>query len=200
MSRSLLLRTLLAVVVGLSTFALADEREVIFARFDHAEHEKALARSAVSCLVCHQVGARQPGLDDAQLGAWLEPPRAACHECHAPGAGGLGAGVAAVRAPRACDTCHAQVPVPESHVAGWVAHHGADARAPSADCRDCHERSTCVDCHDRREDTTFDVHDAAWLSVHGVAARANPASCDSCHVKAECTSCHDSAAGFGRAP
>lgn len=172
--------------------ALAFAADPIFARFDHAEHSKALGRNDVPCLTCHAVGA------DGKVP--LEPPKSACHECHAPGEGGLGSGKPAHGAPRACATCHEVVPTPESHGAGWLMHHGTDATEGGATCQDCHARATCVDCHDRRENVTFKVHDPSWLSVHGIAVKADPASCDSCHVKQECTSCHASRAGFGRSP
>lgn len=201
MSRRLAARaaTLGGVLALGATLAWAGERASIFDRFDHAVHEKALARASVSCLVCHQVGGRADGLNQTQMAdTWLVAPAASCHECHAPGAGGIGSGVAASRAPRACGTCHDTLPLPVSHVAGWEWHHGTDATAPDAGCSDCHDRQTCVGCHDRRENTQLKVHDASWLSVHGIAAGSAPASCDSCHVRTECTNCHGSDAGFGR--
>ncbi len=187
--------------VALGSAALAGEQEAIFERFDHAAHEKALVRAKVGCVACHQVGAPAAGQDAAQLAAtWLGAPKAVCHECHAPGEGALGVGPGQRGAPRACGSCHAETPRPDTHVAGWVQHHGLDATASGATCRDCHERSDCVDCHDRRENSEHRVHDPTWLTVHGIEARANPGACDSCHVQAECTSCHQSGLGFGRTP
>jgi hypothetical protein len=184
----------------LSAFAFAnDRRDAIFKKFDHAQHERTFQKAKVTCMACHEVGGAGQGLTEAQLAdVWMHAPASACHECHALGEGGLGSGRAAPRSPRACAVCHDYVPSPETHVAGWTQHHGADAVAPGATCRDCHARSMCVDCHDRREDAGNKAHDPSWLTIHAIVARADPASCDTCHVRSECTSCHDSAGGFGR--
>lgn len=184
----------------LTTGALAGEKEEIFARFDHKEHGPTFQRIKLTCLACHQVGgtgAADAAADDLDK-AYLPPPRASCHECHAPGEGGLGDGEPFPHAPKRCDTCHTNVRPPETHGPGWREFHGVDATMSTATCRDCHERAWCADCHDRRDDATHRVHDNTWLTVHGIVARSQASSCDSCHIQAECTSCHASSAGYGR--
>lgn len=199
----LLLGALASGLLFSSAYASDDSEELaqIFSRFVHSQHERALARSDRSCVTCHLVGDKgEPGMTQEQLAAYLVPPKAVCHQCHAPGQGDLGAGIGMTEAPHRCITCHNEVRVPNTHDAGWLAMHGVEAEAGSATCRDCHERSTCAECHDRRENTAYNIHDPTWLSVHGIAARATPGDCDSCHAKSECTTCHASASGFGRGP
>lgn len=189
----------LSALLVASALAWGASNDDMFGKFDHAVHEASLTKAKVACVDCHQVGAARAGATDAELAATLlAPPRNACHECHAPGEGGLGSGGGVGRAPHTCATCHDPLPRPDSHVAGWLDHHGPEAASAGASCQDCHSRSTCVDCHDRRENTRWKVHDASWLTAHGIVARADPSGCDSCHVKSECTSCHASSAGFGR--
>jgi hypothetical protein len=185
-------------VLLLSALAWAGGREAIFQRFDHAQHKKILEQAELSCVACHQFAKADATMTKADLANIWSVPRAACHECHAPGQGGLGAGDGINRAPHTCATCHESVKPPDSHVAGWLRHHGPDAVAAGASCSTCHARATCVNCHDRRDNTDTKVHDASWLSVHGIVARAGPAGCDNCHVQAECTGCHASPAGFQR--
>lgn len=197
------MRRVLPILIALCCVpALADEteRDAIFTRFDHAQHEKILAKNEISCVSCHQVGAKSEGtFERGQLAAaYLLPPEGACHQCHAPGEGNLGAGAGVQAAPQRCATCHTHVTPPDSHDASWLSFHGREAATDASGCRDCHARATCTECHDRRETVTYEVHDPTWLSVHGVAARAAPAECDTCHVQQECTSCHSSSAAFGR--
>lgn len=200
----LLLVSALAVpALAVPALAGGGERAEIFARFEHGEHDRALRRAGMKCVSCHQVGAtgEEEGWTQARLAeAFMMPANSTCHDCHAPGEGKLGTGKGMGAATRECAVCHAAVKPPETHAAGWLAMHGADAAVSAATCRDCHTRSSCADCHDRRENAGSGVHDRSWLTVHGIAARAAPAQCDSCHVQAECTSCHSSPAGFGRSP
>lgn len=169
-----------------------DDLAAIWDRFDHAGHAATFDRHRVGCVTCHALGA--PAGD-------LRPDRGVCHGCHAPGEGELGGAADGVRgAPDTCATCHPAVAPPASHGAGWLAFHGADARADGGRCANCHSRSSCVDCHDRRQNGAFTTHDPSWIRTHGITARAAPASCDSCHAQAECLACHRSPAGFGRTP
>ncbi|MCB9688217.1 MAG: hypothetical protein H6738_17530 [Alphaproteobacteria bacterium] len=184
-------RVTLPLLLLVTGSALAgDDLAAIFDRFDHAEHAAVFRRHDVGCPTCHAVGRAE--------GTSLLPDRSVCHTCHAPGQGDLGVGDGLRAAPDRCGTCHPTVAPPATHVAGWIAGHGVEARYDGDSCRTCHDRGSCVDCHDRKMNGGFEVHDPSWLRTHGIAVRAAPASCDACHAQAECTACHGSSAGFGR--
>lgn len=179
-----------------------DEREQIFQRFDHANHEHALKKAELSCVACHQIGGTLVNeRSSEQLSTtFMTPPEGACHQCHAPGEGGLGAGEGMRAAPHRCETCHENVQKPDSHSVNWTEMHGSMAQEGMSTCLNCHTRSTCTDCHDRRQTAGQKVHDRAWLTVHGIAVQADPTACDACHVQSECISCHASGSGWGRNP
>jgi hypothetical protein len=159
-------------------------------RFEHARHEKVLAREGLACSACHQVGGSLPGASAETLDeVFMMPGAQACHSCHRPERGDRRS-----RAPSRCQTCHAAAPAPTDHGAGWLSLHGQEARMGVQSCSDCHRDAFCVDCHENKESIRFEVHDRSWLSVHGIAARAQPAECSTCHVQAECVSCHSSGA------
>ncbi|MCP4805718.1 MAG: hypothetical protein GY913_35910 [Proteobacteria bacterium] len=153
-------------------------------RFEHTAHQRALDRADVPCTSCHQVGAPVPA--ESTEDELLFPSAETCHSCHT---GDASKGLR--RAPGTCATCHESVSPPPTHGAGWVALHGADARAGITDCSTCHEAGVCVDCHDRNSSLTYEVHDRSWLSVHGIAAFAQPAECSTCHTQSSCLACHE---------
>lgn len=161
------------VVAGLLTVPAAGEAPAVTATFDHGAHAAALDRAALGCTACHRVGVgEQPS---------AAAPAGVCHTCHVDG-------VARVRAPTACATCHPSVGPPVDHGYGWREVHGAASREQR--CADCHRGSFCVDCHERREPVRFAVHDRAFLGIHGLEVRADPSACGSCHVEAFCVACH----------
>ena len=170
----LLLAALLVVLLLPLAAVGGDELAAITARFDHAGHAKAFDRNDVSCVSCHQVGAQGKAL--------APPPTGTCHQCHVdkPERSLLHS------TPSRCDTCHASVAAPDTHVSTWLAWHGSEA---DSSCTSCHARRDCVDCHEGRLDPTFKVHDPGFLSTHGIEAAAG-ATCDSCHSQSECLACH----------
>jgi hypothetical protein len=163
----------------------------IFERFNHKRHEGVLEDRGVNCSACHQVGARgDPRVATSVLESWLlPPPPGACHYCHNPPDGEQPTGTGA------CILCHETIQPPESHGAGWVDLHGAEARLQTWSCNNCHRRSFCIDCHERKEAARYREHDRAWLSVHGIAARTDPTECDTCHLQSDCVSCHSTTDG-----
>ena len=165
----------------------AAEVDEIFAKFDHASHERALKKADLPCTACHQVGATgDPRLSGEALDrALLRPPEQSCHFCHSPSDG-----VPFKGAPERCDTCHETTPVPPSHGAGWIAAHGSEARIGGVACESCHRRDACIECHERKTPVDFRVHDRTWLTVHGIAARTAPFECATCHLQADCVACH----------
>ena len=172
------MRRLLLVLLVMVTLPLAavggSELQQLYARFDHAGHDKAFARNGVTCVSCHQVGATGTEL--------APPPPGACHQCHVdkPERSLLHA------TPTDCSTCHAVVAAPETHGATWLAWHGSEA---DRSCTTCHARRDCVDCHEGRLDPEHHVHDPGFLAIHGIEAAAG-ATCDSCHSQSECLACH----------
>ena len=177
-------RLLLLLPLLLLAAETPSERELIFARFDHGTHQKALDKADLPCSGCHQVGGVAlspegfpvPPPDEA----FLSPPSQACHQCHQ----------AKGKAPRRCDTCHEGVQAPTDHDAGWTLEHGAEARMGVTRCQDCHDDAWCVACHEGGTPFTYRVHDRSWLTVHGIAARTNPAECGTCHPAEVCIDCH----------
>ena len=165
-------------LVALLISVVAAARGPAMGRFDHAGHERPLAREGLGCVACHPVG---------QGDEPLAVPARACHYCH------TDAESKQRRAPSRCETCHDDVLPPPDHIVGWLDDHGAVARTKG--CSDCHGAGFCIDCHERRDSAQRRVHDRGWLGVHGIAVMADPAACGSCHGHDYCSSCH---AGGGR--
>lgn len=107
----------------------------------------------------------------------------------------------------------AAYPEPASHRdPGWIAAHGADARARPTDCSTCHTRQTCTTCHrgttptvlaalpDSRRGVAPGVtteraaprhHETPdFRRAHGTLATTAAGSCTTCHVRTECEACH----------
>lgn len=153
-------------------------------RFEHGQHQAALEAAELSCQGCHALGhPPEPGQDADAIS--LMPGFEVCHGCHQ-------GEQRRRRAPTRCSTCHETTPAPTDHGAGWLDHHGTEARLGVQACEDCHRDSACVACHEDRESIGFQVHDRSWLAVHGVAARVQPGECATCHTQAGCLSCHAS--------
>ena len=159
----------------------------IYARFPHEKHNAFFGTKNLGCTSCHGFG------PDGRP-AWEGHFRDNCHQCHVTGPSESGEPVTAVVS-KPCTTCHAEVPAPFDHGAGWEQAHGAEARADVQACRACHKAAFCVDCHERKESLQYQVHDRTWLSVHGMAARTDPFACDDCHAKSTCENCHRAAGG-----
>jgi hypothetical protein len=165
--------------------------------FDHDLHAAANEQAGMSCMSCHSLGPGGSG-PTGMAATLLVEREALCHGCHVKGASLPVEGASVVKGPRAGQGCHATMPVPASHGAGWKVGHGADARIDPRSCRGCHQRRACVDCHERKETARFGVHDRGWEQLHGIAVRTDPAACDGCHLQADCVACH--ATDRGRAP
>jgi len=193
MNRALLVLLPACLLVLLGAAAVAGSMPA----FDHDAHKAANEKAGLTCMACHTLG--PGGTGPTGMAATMAVPRAdLCHGCHVRGAELPVDGVAVVKGPRACVTCHVTAPQPSSHGAGWKAGHGVDARMDVSGCRACHRQRDCVDCHERKQGVGFRVHDRSWEYIHGIAARTDPASCDTCHLQADCVSCH--ATDRGRAP
>ena len=165
--------------------------------FDHDLHEAANTKAGLDCMACHALGPGGTGPTGMKATLSLER-ELLCHACHQKGGTLPLEGAEVVRGVRRCGACHAVLPQPSSHGAGWKAGHGVDARMDAGSCRDCHAQRDCIDCHQRKESARFRVHDRGWERLHGIDARVDPASCDGCHLQADCVSCH--AIDRGRAP
>lgn len=187
----------LVVVLAACFVVLLGAGSDVMPAFDHDLHKPANEAAGLSCVSCHTLG--PGGSGPTGMAATMTVPRGElCHGCHVKGSALPMADTTVVKGPRSCDSCHATLPQPASHGAGWQQGHGPDARLDARGCRDCHQRRDCVDCHERKESARFRVHDRSWEYVHGIAVRTDPAACDGCHLQADCVACH--ATDRGRAP
>lgn len=166
--------------------------------FSHANHA---TRVRGNCMVCHGVGA------DTRAESTFEPQipnMAACAtRCH-------GAEMRALN----CTRCHQslrrfaidEVSLPR-HAPGYARHHGAEARAMTNACSQCHEPTFCSRCHtgqpglpladlDPLQVTRDFVHRGDFFARHPDEARFSTNTCTRCHGVEFCDGCHH-ASGVG---
>lgn len=169
-----------------------DEVQLIFDEFLHEEHEETFTEEGVSCVACHQVGARldEPLPASELVEAFITPPPASCHYCHKPTDSRKAVG------PEGCQICHGEGFAPDSHGPGWATFHGGEVRMIRPGCHECHDTGRCLTCHENRGALTRSTHPPGWGAVHGVEARFDPQSCVTCHAGGSCVQCHQS----GRSP
>ncbi len=97
--------------------------------------------------------------------------------------------------PATCNTCHIQVPAPQTHAFGWRDGHASPAASNPETCATCHVRVDCLDCHrSGAASPAGGYHPADFLSSHSVAAYSQEMTCADCHNPgAFCRDCHQGA-------
>lgn len=139
--------------------------------------ENHLTRKA-ACAACHGAIASSD-----KPGRTFIPGMKGCQTCHD-----------GRKAPSSCATCHDNLAElkPATHDGGWLGRggHGARARFPSADCRDCHAPNWCDACH--QGNTPLRIHPAGYEFEHGFDVKSRSLDCAVCHeTPRACNRCHE---------